>query len=176
MVLVFFLVYGSALLFIFGYSMAQAHLVYRYLRGRTKRIAAQQRLPALADYPPVTVQLPVYNERYVIERLLDSVAALDYPADKLQIQVLDDSTDETVALIARKVAQLRAGGINITQIRRSVRTGYKAGALQDALPAATGEFIAIFDADFVPPADFLKQHYPTLPIRRSVWYKPAGST
>ncbi len=108
-----------------------------------------------AQFPSVTVQLPVYNERHVIIRLIDACAALDYPTDRLQIQVLDDSTDETTAIIQRRVDFWLARGIDIQIIHRADRVGYKAGALADALPSAAGEFIAIFDADFEPPSDFL---------------------
>ena len=112
------------------------------------------------NWPKVTVQLPVYNERYVVERLLDAVAAFDYPNDSLQIQVLDDSTDETVGLIAEKVQHFRELGLHMEHVRRPERPGYKAGALQHGLQTATGEFICIFDADFVPQPDFLKQILP----------------
>jgi cellulose synthase/poly-beta-1,6-N-acetylglucosamine synthase-like glycosyltransferase len=108
-----------------------------------------------ADPPYVTVQLPVYNERYVVQRLIDAVAALDYPAARLEIQVLDDSTDETSVLIDARVALHSARGINIVHLRRSDRIGFKAGALEAGLASASGELIAVFDADFVPHPDFL---------------------
>ncbi len=107
--------------------------------------------------PTVTVQLPVFNERFVVERLIDAVAALDYPADRLQIQVLDDSTDDTVGLAAARVAWHRARGCWIDHLHRIDRTGYKAGALAAAMPLAKGEFIAIFDADFVPSPNLLRE-------------------
>ncbi len=109
------------------------------------------------DWPIVTVQLPVYNEREVIGRLIDAAAALDYPRERLEIQILDDSTDDTTAAAAARVALLQARGVRITHLQRCNRREFKAGALQDALPAARGEFIAIFDADFVPPPDFLRR-------------------
>ncbi|MEL6151774.1 MAG: glycosyltransferase [Chloroflexota bacterium] len=109
-----------------------------------------------AEWPCVTVQLPVYNEQYVVERLLDAVAALDYPVDKLVIQLLDDSTDATSRLAARKVAQLRADGLAVQHIRRADRTGFKAGALQEGMARSLTPYYAIFDADFVPPPDFLR--------------------
>ncbi|MBI3733999.1 MAG: glycosyltransferase, partial [Chloroflexi bacterium] len=115
-----------------------------------------------AAWPTVTVQLPVYNERYVVERLLDAVGALDYPADRLQIQVLDDSTDETCAIIDRVTARLRARGKEVAVIRRARKTGFKGGALAAGTAEARGEFIAIFDADFLPPPGFLKQTIPHL--------------
>jgi cellulose synthase/poly-beta-1,6-N-acetylglucosamine synthase-like glycosyltransferase len=110
--------------------------------------------------PPVTVQLPIYNEWYVAERLITAAASLDYPRDLLEIQVLDDSTDDTVSLVARTVGQLKHMGINIHHLHRTERHGYKAGALAEGLKTATGEFIAIFDADFVPAPDFLKKILP----------------
>ncbi|MFN4147692.1 MAG: cellulose synthase family protein, partial [Runella sp.] len=110
--------------------------------------------------PKVTVQLPIYNERYVVERLLESVAALDYPREHLEIQILDDSTDETTALIASRLPHLRQQGLEFQHLRRTNREGFKAGALAYGLPKAKGELIAIFDADFVPDPDFLRQTVP----------------
>lgn len=104
----------------------------------------------------VTIQLPLYNEMYVIERLIDSVCEFDYDKDKLEIQVLDDSTDETVNIVAKKVKEKQDLGFDIKHIRRSSREGFKAGALKEGLKTAKGEFVAIFDADFVPKPDFLK--------------------
>ena len=106
--------------------------------------------------PKVTVQLPVFNERYVAGRLLGAVGAFDYPRERLEIQVLDDSTDDTPGIVAAVAHRLRAEGIEIVHLRRQVRTGFKAGALAEGLARAQGEFIAIFDADFVPAPDFLK--------------------
>ena len=110
--------------------------------------------------PKVTTQLPIYNELNVAERAIRAIAAFDYPPQLHQIQVLDDSTDETCELIERVAAELREKGIWIDVVRREIRTGYKAGALADAMPAAHGEFIAIFDADFVPATDFLQSLLP----------------
>ncbi len=109
--------------------------------------------------PSVTVQLPIYNERHVVRRLIDAVAAFDWPAEQLQIQVLDDSTDDTSQIIARHIAGHPQQEL-ITHYRRVHRTDYKAGALREGLATAKGEFIAIFDADFVPPADFLQRTIP----------------
>ncbi len=112
--------------------------------------------PRLKQLPLITVQLPIYNERYVVERLIDAVAALDYPPELLQIQVLDDSNDDTTALAAALVAKHRARGVNIEHLHRSDRTGFKAGALAAGLQRARGEFVAIFDADFVPGPQALR--------------------
>ncbi|OAV43942.1 cellulose synthase family protein [Lewinella sp. 4G2] len=114
----------------------------------------------VAYYPFVTVQLPIFNEFFVIGRLIDTVAQFNYPKDRFEIHILDDSTDETVELVAGKVAEYKAQGFNIEQIIREKRQGFKAGALRDAMPRARGEFIAIFDADFVPDVDFLQRTIP----------------
>ena len=107
--------------------------------------------------PPVTIQLPIYNEQYVVERLLESTTKIRYPRELLQIQVLDDSTDETHPFTERLCAEYRAAGFPVEYIHRSNRHGFKAGALENGLKTATGEIVAIFDADFVPPADFLER-------------------
>jgi cellulose synthase/poly-beta-1,6-N-acetylglucosamine synthase-like glycosyltransferase len=110
--------------------------------------------------PPVTVQLPLFNESSVVRPLLQAVARLDYPRDRLQIQVIDDSTDETTALASAYIEAYRTQGLNILLLHREHRQGYKAGALAEALKQASGEFIAIFDADFQPLPDFLLQTIP----------------
>lgn len=110
-----------------------------------------------SSLPRVTVQLPLFNERYVVERLIEAVCNLDYPADRLQIQVLDDSTDDTTRLARELVRQKQSEGVDIELLHRDERTGYKAGALAEGLTSATGEFIAVFDADFVPDPAFLRQ-------------------
>ena len=109
------------------------------------------------ELPPVTIQLPLFNERYVVDRLIDSVCKIDYPADRLQIQVLDDSTDDTTERAQRRVEYWRQRGIDIELIHRDDRTGYKAGALAHGLQRASGEFVAIFDADFIPEPDYLRE-------------------
>jgi cellulose synthase/poly-beta-1,6-N-acetylglucosamine synthase-like glycosyltransferase len=114
----------------------------------------------LTDWPAVTVQLPIYNELYVAERLIEAAAKLDYPPDRLEIQVLDDSTDETVQLTAAAVARWRSRGVNIIHLHRTSRPGFKAGALAAGMARAHGEFLAILDADFLPQPDFLKQTIP----------------
>jgi cellulose synthase/poly-beta-1,6-N-acetylglucosamine synthase-like glycosyltransferase len=131
-----------------------------WLTWKSLRLGAPPPLPAAppgAAWPPVTVQLPVYNERHVVERLLDACTALDYPRDRLQIQVLDDSDDDTTQRAEQRAALWRARGMDVTVVRRGERTGYKAGALAHALPLATGEIIVLFDADFAPPPDFLRR-------------------
>lgn len=148
--------YSLCLLFIFCYSLTQLHLTTLYWSRKRKTEVET----ALQNWPAVTIQLPVYNERYVVERLLDAIFTLDYPTDKLQVQVLDDSTDETSDLIFEKLKANEHTGIKLEHIRRSIRTGYKAGALQHGLQSANGEFIAIFDADFIPSKSFLKQTIP----------------
>lgn len=114
------------------------------------------------DLPLVTVQAPIFNEKFVVARLIDALAALDYPRDKLQIQIVDDSTDDTAEIAAAAIARHAALGVNISHIHRTDRAGYKAGALQNALDTATGELIAIFDADFIPYGDFLRQTVPSM--------------
>ncbi len=125
--------------------------------------------PAAVEPPPtwpqVTIQLPIYNEWHVIERLMDACAALDYPLDRLQIQVLDDSIDQTTAIAVRRAEYWQRQGVDVSVIQRADRQGFKAGALAYALPLAKGEFIAIFDADFVPPRDFLQRMLPHFQTR-----------
>ena len=156
------ILYGLALLLLFLYNCGQLSLIIIYLRSERKRRAAAASVATISptDLPRVTVQLPVYNELYVVERLIDAVALLKYPAEKLDIQLLDDSSDETVALIAAKVAKYKQQGLDIEHVRRPERTGFKAGALAYGLEFAKGEFIAIFDADFVPDPDFLLKTVP----------------
>lgn len=113
-----------------------------------------------SHWPTVTIQLPIYNERYVARRLIEAVCQLDYPHDNFEVQVLDDSTDDTQQICTEAVSQFKEKGINISYIHRDSRVGFKAGALQEGLKTASGEFIAIFDADFVPAANFL---YAALP-------------
>lgn len=116
--------------------------------------------PQPTHYPKVTVQLPIYNERFVVERLIEAAVSLDYPNDKLEIQVVDDSTDDTIEKAAILVNQYQQRGCNIVHITRSNRTGYKAGALAHAMKSANGDFIALFDADFKPQPHFLKETIP----------------
>jgi cellulose synthase/poly-beta-1,6-N-acetylglucosamine synthase-like glycosyltransferase len=133
--------------------------VHRYETIRTyfkyRKNVLKQPSKAFETLPPVTVQLPIYNERYVVERLIEETVKIEYPADLLQIQVLDDSTDDTALFAASLVERYRALGYPIEYHHRTNRHGFKAGALQEGLKTAIGEFVAVFDADFCPPADFL---------------------
>jgi len=152
--------YGFCLLLILFYSILQLSLAIAYVKNKRKKIKPTPPVYDPATAPKVTVQLPMYNELYVADRIIETIAAFDYPVDKLQIQVLDDSTDETKEVIAKKVAEVAAKGINIQHIHRIDRTGYKAGALDAAMDRVEGEFICIFDADFVPNPDFLQRVMP----------------
>jgi cellulose synthase/poly-beta-1,6-N-acetylglucosamine synthase-like glycosyltransferase len=129
-----------------------------YLRSKTSPKPGKIIRPK--DWPPVTVQLPIFNEKYMVERLLHAVTQLDYPAERLQIQVLDDSTDDTAQLVSKLVEMYKSEGINIEWLHRGNRKGYKAGALAEGLGHASGELIAIFDADFMPKPDWLKKTVP----------------
>jgi len=142
--------------FIFVYSLAQGHLLLHFFKFRKTKKQVPHLIPN--PWPKVTVQLPIYNEMYVVERLIDAVAQLNYPSELLQIQILDDSTDQTSDLIQTKV--LAYPSVNFQYLHRTNRQGFKAGALREALPLAEGEFVAIFDADFVPEPDFLIKALP----------------
>src|SRR5580658_4788753 len=135
------------------YGMHRYDIIRTYFKYRKK--ATGEPPQRFAQLPPVTIQLPIYNERYVIERLIDEITRVEYPRELLQIQVLDDSTDDTHPFAKALVERYRALGFPIEYHHRANREGYKAGALQEGLKTATGEFVAIFDADFVPPQDFL---------------------
>ena len=139
------------------YGWHRYFIVYQYMKYKD-RVPGPP--PAVAEWPVVTVQLPIFNEMYVLDRLIDAVAELDYPKEKLEIQVLDDSTDETQEIAQLAVRRLSTHGFDIKYLHRTDRTGYKAGALQEGMKVARGQYIAIFDADFVPPADFLKRTVP----------------
>ncbi len=159
MELTLIIIYGVFLTFIFFYSLIQLSLAVRYNKSRKLKKAV---VPEVAEdaWPMVTVQLPVFNELYVVERLIDAVVALDYPRDLLEVQLLDDGNDESVDLAAAKIAELRAQGFPIEHVRRPERVGYKAGALAYGLKHTKGAFTAIFDADFIPNPDFLRQTIP----------------
>jgi cellulose synthase/poly-beta-1,6-N-acetylglucosamine synthase-like glycosyltransferase len=146
-------------------------LLYRFIKFRKSRLAED--LAVIEAFwanprklPLISIQLPVYNERYVIERLIDSVCRLNYPARLLEIQVLDDSDDDTSILIARLVANWERQGFNIQHIKRNNREGFKAGALKEGLKKAKGKYIAVFDADFLPPEDFLRSALPFFSDKR----------
>ncbi|WP_298477606.1 cellulose synthase family protein [uncultured Maribacter sp.] len=151
-------IYSVALVLIFFYSLAQLNLLVNYL-GYKKRNKTAPKFNLLdpKEIPFVTIQLPVYNEEYVMDRLLENIAKLEYPLSKLEIQVLDDSTDETVIDTAKHIKKLQATGLDIKHICRTNRQGFKAGALKEGLEVAKGDFIAIFDADFLPDSDWLKK-------------------
>lgn len=157
MTLIITILYSLSLLYIFLFSLGQLHLTWIYIQDQKK---IKPTIPTLKDYPTVTVQLPIFNEKYVIERLLEAVSKFDYPKDKLEIQILDDSNDETTKLIERKLVDLKPAELDIKLVHRKDRIGYKAGALAHGLELATGEFIAIFDADFIPAPDFLLKTLP----------------
>ncbi|MEP2403673.1 MAG: cellulose synthase family protein, partial [Nonlabens ulvanivorans] len=152
------IIYSTSLVMILFYAFAQLNLLFNYLAARKNTVDGPTfNLDNPAEIPYVTIQLPVFNEAYVMERLLDNIVLLDYPHEKLEIQVLDDSTDETVVTTKAHVEKLAATGIDITHITRENRVGFKAGALKEGLVEAKGELIAIFDADFLPQTDWLKK-------------------
>ncbi len=128
-------------------------MIYYYLKYRHQR---DDLTGELTEYPHITIQLPVFNEMYVVERLIKSTCEIDYPLDKLEIQLLDDSTDETVEIVDKIVKEYRLRGFDINHIHRNDRSGFKAGALKEGLKTSKGEFVAIFDADFIPRKNFLQ--------------------
>src|SRR5271157_2481591 len=155
--------YFTVLIVLSVYGLHRYEIIRTYFKHRAK---ATGRPPALFEHlPPVTIQLPLYNERYVVERLIEEVVKIQYPRELLQIQVLDDSTDDTAPFAEALVERYRALGHPIEYHHRANRHGFKAGALQEGLKTATGELVAVFDADFCPPADFLTRtiHYFTDP-------------
>ncbi len=156
----FSVIHFTALAGLAIYGTHRLWMLYHWRRYAVDAGSPAPKLSAPDQGQQVTVQLPLYNEQFVAERLIDAVARLDWPADCLQIQVLDDSTDATSALVDKAVSRWQQQGINIVTVRRSERRGYKAGALAEALPAATGDFIAIFDADFIPDTDYLLRMMP----------------
>ena len=154
------------------YGLHRYKLVWQYYHYRKN--ATHQPPSRFDQLPRVTIQLPIYNEQFVIDRLIDAVCRLEYPRDLLEIQALDDSTDETQQVAQLIVDRYRALGHNIVYLHRTNRSGFKAGALQEGLKSATGEFIAIFDADFVPPTDWLMKvihHFaePTIGMVQTRW-------
>ncbi|MDH3591302.1 MAG: glycosyltransferase [Planctomycetota bacterium] len=139
------------------YGLHRVHMVVEYLRTRKKNPVAP---PHEGEWPRILVQIPVFNERAVVRRILGAVSAMDYPRDKLRVQVLDDSNDETIEISAAACAELRETGMEVDHVRRPNREGFKAGALAHGLTLDDSEFVAIFDADFMPPKDVLKEMIP----------------
>ena len=159
--LIIIIIYTLALLLIFFYSLAQLNLYFNYLKAKkSKQDCETFNLNNPHEVPYVTIQLPLYNEKYVVERLLNNIATIEYPKDRLEIQVLDDSTDESVLQTKDQIEELRANGLDIIHITRVNRKGFKAGALKEGLKIAKGEFIAIFDADFLPKPNWLLKTIP----------------
>jgi len=164
--------YFTVLILLASYGLHRYTLVYLYYRKRKNAVV--EPAASFAELPRVTVQLPIFNEQYVVDRLLQAVTRLEYPREKLEIQLLDDSTDETVEVARGLVEHYAAQGYPVTYHHRSNRAGFKAGALHEGLQAARGEFVAIFDADFVPPPDFLLRiihHFtdPTVGMVQTRW-------
>ncbi len=152
-----FLIYYTAVLAVIGiYGLHRYWMVWEFWRSRRRggEIEPAKRFERL---PRVTVQLPMFNERHVAKRVIEAACAIDYPRDLLEIQVLDDSTDESAQIAQRHCAQMAAAGHDVCYLHRTNRAGYKAGALANGLKSAKGEFIAVFDADFVPPSDILQR-------------------
>src|SRR5580765_5253082 len=145
--------YFTVLMVLSVYGLHRYEVIRTYFKHRKK--ATGEPLKRFEQLPPVTIQLPLYNERYVVERLIEEVVKMDYPRELLQIQVLDDSTDDTAPFAEALVERYFNIGYPIEYIHRSNRHGFKAGALQEGLARATGDLVAVFDADFVPPTDFL---------------------
>jgi cellulose synthase/poly-beta-1,6-N-acetylglucosamine synthase-like glycosyltransferase len=155
------IIYSVSILLLFFYSLAHFNLLLNYLKSKkAKDHAIQYDFSKTDEIPFVTIQLPIYNERYVIERLLTTIAQIDYPRHLLEIQVLDDSTDDSVEETEALIKTIKESGLDIKHVRRSNRIGYKAGALKEGLRTAKGDLIAIFDADFVPQKNWLYQTIP----------------
>ena len=158
-------IYITALVYVTIFCLMQFHLLFHYskhhriLRNNSVQ-SSKTPLKTTHEWPFVTVQLPMYNEKFVVERLIDNIMSLDYPKDQFEVHILDDSNDETKELAQAKVDHYRKLGFNIEYIRRLNRKGYKAGALKDGMPFVKGDYIAIFDADFLPKTDFLKKTIP----------------
>ena len=153
--------YIISLTILFFFGSHGFNMIYYYFKTFNKRTEDLDEKDFIMDeYPVVTVQIPLYNEQYVITRLIDSVLRLDYPKDKLEIQILDDSTDETTQIIDNHIKKYMEQGFDIAHIHRTNREGYKAGALKIGLETAKGEFVAVFDADFIPRKKFLKRTIP----------------
>jgi len=164
-VLLFIYIFALSSLFVYGMNCYILMVFYRlnYPKAIKKHAEVKEEFNkdvSAKHWPRVTIQLPIYNERYVVERLIDAVCRMDYPVNLLEIQVLDDSSDDTVEIAKAVVAKMKVRGFDIVYLRRTSRIGFKAGALKEGLKSAKGEFIGIFDADFVPNTDFLKESIP----------------
>lgn len=154
-------IYIIAILLVFAYGLAQMNLLNNYLKSkRNPQIIPQFDFSDANEIPFVTIQLPIYNEKYVVERLLENIIKLEYPKNKIEFQVLDDSTDDSVFITKKIIDKLENQGFDIKHITRKNRIGFKAGALKEGLITAKGEFIAIFDADFLPQKNWLLQTIP----------------
>jgi cellulose synthase/poly-beta-1,6-N-acetylglucosamine synthase-like glycosyltransferase len=161
------IIYLFALTALFTYGLNCWFLLLLYSLNRSQAAKRQHQIKEAfyqstpsTQWPRVTIQLPIYNERYVVERLIESVCRIDYPRELLQVQVLDDSSDDTVTLAADMVEKMKSKGVDIVHVRRKNRTGFKAGALREGLKTAKGSLVAVFDADFIPDPDFLKESVP----------------
>lgn len=154
------ILYTLALLVIFIYSLSQLQLLLNYLKATKTTDTSEKYDFSQEELPEVSIQLPLYNEYYVVERLLKNIARINYPKDKLEIQVLDDSTDHSVEKTSGIIKELQNSGLDIQHIRRENRKGFKAGALKEGLKIARGEFIAVFDSDFVPGENWLMETLP----------------
>lgn len=155
--IVFLAIYFSVLAVLSVYGSHRYRMAYLYYRHK---YALPTPKGELKELPRVTIQLPIFNEMYVVERLVDAVCRIEYPREKFEVQVLDDSTDETCSIARARVEQWKEKGIDISYIHRTNRSGFKAGALENGLHLAKGEFVAVFDADFVPSVDFLTRTVP----------------
>lgn len=153
--------YIISLTILFFFGSHGFNMIYYYFKTYPMRtIDLTEEEFFLKEYPMVTIQIPLYNEQYVITRLIDAVLRMDYPKDKLEVQILDDSTDETTQIIGSHIKKYLDLGYNVTHIHRTNREGFKAGALKVGLENAKGEFVAVFDADFIPRKKFLKRTIP----------------
>ena len=154
-------VYSCSILLLFFYGLAQFNLLLNYLKSKKQTDHSEKfDFKYFEEIPCVTIQLPIYNEKYVVERLLSAISKLEYPREKLEIQVLDDSTDDSIFETKKLIEDLQKTGLDIKHILRKKRVGFKAGALKEGLEIAKGEIIAIFDADFLPQKDWLFQTIP----------------